>query len=141
MQESPDNIAISPRVRAAKAPFEWIGEQTIRVVEDIGQVSIMAGQTAAWLFRLYRVRVFVQALDSVGVGSLFIVVFTGLFTGLVLAYQSIIAFGMFERKPWLEEVHCRRVLCPRARTCSDWSDGRRPHRQRNDHGNRDDARD
>lgn len=83
-------------VRAARAPFEWLGHQTIGVVEDIGRISIIAAQTMIWLVRPpYRVRVFMQALDAVGVGSLFIVAFTGLFTGLVLAYQSIIAFGLF----------------------------------------------
>lgn len=82
--------------KVLKSPFEWLGNQTIGVVEDIGQLSIMAFQTVFWLIRPpYRLRVFMQAFDAVGVGSLFIVSFTGLFTGLVLAYQSVIAFGLF----------------------------------------------
>jgi phospholipid/cholesterol/gamma-HCH transport system permease protein len=96
VENSVEKKSVEERFAIVRAPFEWIGSQAITLVEDIGQISIMAGQTAAWLVRPpYRIRVFIQALDSVGVGSLFIVAFTGLFTGLVLAYQSVIAFGMF----------------------------------------------
>lgn len=79
-----------------KKAVEAVGERTIDAVEEIGQMVIMAVQTAAWTLRPpYRPRIFLEALDSVGVGSLFIVTFTGLFTGLVLSYQMVIAFGMF----------------------------------------------
>lgn len=79
-----------------KKPIESLGRGLIRNVEEVGHMAIMLGQTAVWLVRPpYRPRIFLQALDQVGVGSVFIVIFTGIFTGLVLAYQAIIAFAMF----------------------------------------------
>lgn len=79
-----------------KAMVESVGNGVIHNIEEIGQMTLMLVQTFVWLVRPpYRTRVFVQALDQVGVGSLFIVLFTGVFTGLVMAYQSVIAFAMF----------------------------------------------
>ncbi len=84
------------RVDTLKRPVEVIGEAVIGGVEQLGQLAIMGAQTLVWLVRPpYRPRIFMQALEQVGVGSLFITVFTGMFTGLVLAYQAIIAFGLF----------------------------------------------
>lgn len=79
-----------------KSPVERLGEVTIHAVEDLGRMAMLLIETAVWAVRPpYRLRVVLQALESVGVGSLFIVLFTGLFTGLVMAYQSIYAFGLF----------------------------------------------
>lgn len=79
-----------------KSPIEFIGAAVIRAVEEVGQMGIMSAQTAAWLVRPpYRFGVFFDALQSFGIGSLFIVLFTGVFTGLVMAYQSIIGFALF----------------------------------------------
>lgn len=57
----------------------------------------------ALLLRVFRtaltrpryVRDFVQQMDTIGVGSLFIVVLTGLFTGMVLALQSAVEMREF----------------------------------------------
>ena len=75
---------------------ERVGLKVIGAIEQCGHISMLLGQTLVWAVRPpYRVGVFFQALESVGVGSLFIVLFTGLFTGLVMAYQSIYAFSLF----------------------------------------------
>lgn len=79
-----------------KEAIEGIGERVIAMIEDFGHITMLLVQTFVWAVRPpYRVKIFMQALESVGVGSLFIVLFTGLFTGLVMAYQSIYAFGLF----------------------------------------------
>ena len=79
-----------------KAGVEHIGARAIGTVEDFGRICMMVGETFVWAVRPpYRVRILLQAFESVGVGSLFIVLFTGMFTGLVMAYQSIYAFGLF----------------------------------------------
>ena len=79
-----------------KAGVEQIGERTISAIEDVGNISMLLAQTLIWAVRPpYRFKIFLQALESVGVGSLLIVLFTGVFTGLVMAYQSIYAFGLF----------------------------------------------
>jgi phospholipid/cholesterol/gamma-HCH transport system permease protein len=79
-----------------KAGVESIGSAVLDAIENFGQVVILLVQTLVWMVRPpYRLRILLQALESIGVGSLFIVVFTGLFTGLVMAYQSIYAFSLF----------------------------------------------
>jgi len=79
-----------------KSGVERIGQQAIDFVEEIGNMMILLTQTFMWAVRPpFRPRIFLQAVESVGVGSLFIVLFTGLFTGLVLAYQSNYAFSLF----------------------------------------------
>lgn len=66
------------------------------VIEEIGRMFSMLVEAAIWGFRPpYRIRVIFQSFESVGVGSLFIVLLTGLFAGLVLAYQSDYAFRLF----------------------------------------------
>ncbi len=76
--------------------IERIGQAVIDAIEDVGHISMLLGQTFVWAVRPpYRVKIFMQALESVGVGSLFIVLFCGMFTGLVMAYQSVYAFGLF----------------------------------------------
>lgn len=83
-------------LKQLKAGIERIGSGTIGAIEDFGRIIILLIQTVVWAVRPpYRVRIIFQALESVGVGSLFIVLFTGLFTGLVMAYQSIYAFSLF----------------------------------------------
>lgn len=75
---------------------ERIGDWTIESVTHTGELAILSVRVLVWMFRPpYRVRLFLEAMESFGVGSLFIVCFTGVFTGLVLSYQSILAFGLF----------------------------------------------
>ncbi len=82
--------------QSIKAAVERLGTRAMGAVEEVGQMSMLLGQTFLWAARPpYRFKVFFQALESVGVGSLFIVLFTGTFTGLVMAYQSIYAFALF----------------------------------------------
>jgi len=83
-------------LKKAKAGVESVGNRAIGFVEELGQIMMMLGEAIIWAFRPpYRLRIWAQALDMVGVGSLPIVLLTGVFTGLVLAYQSFYAFRMF----------------------------------------------
>ncbi len=83
-------------IEMMKAPIEALGQRVIDGVEEIGQMIMLTVETFFWMVRPpYRFGLFFSALDSFGVGSLFIVLFTGLFTGFVMAYQSIIGFAMF----------------------------------------------
>ena len=79
-----------------KAGVEAIGNAAIGMVEELGQMAIMLVESFIWAFRPpYRLRIWFEALEEVGVGSLFIVLLTGMFTGLVMAYQSHYAFSLF----------------------------------------------
>ncbi len=53
-------------------------------------------ETIVWTFRPpFRIKLLFQAMEFVGVGSLFIVCLTGLFTGAVFALQGAGAFKLF----------------------------------------------
>lgn len=75
---------------------ESIGHYVLETVEAVGNTVLMAWESVVWLFRPpYRWRVFLQSLEFVGVGSFFIVVLTGAFTGMVMAVQTMYAFKLF----------------------------------------------
>ena len=79
-----------------KAPVEYIGNLVLDGIEELGQMAVMTVQSIVWLIRPpYRVQVFFEALQSFGGGSLFIVLFTGLFSGLVMSYQFYVGFSLF----------------------------------------------
>lgn len=79
-----------------KAGVEAIGNGAIGFVEELGQMAIMLVEAFIWALRPpYRPRIWFQALELVGVGSLPIVLLTGVFSGLVLAYQADYAFRIF----------------------------------------------
>lgn len=68
-----------------KAPVEWMKNALLEVQEYlrlVGQVG------RAVTTRPFYARDVVQQLDIIGIGSLTVVVLTGLFTGMVLALQS-----------------------------------------------------
>lgn len=79
-----------------KNGIEEIGRYVIGLIEELGRLVKMFVQTVLWTFRPpFRFRNIFQQLESVGVGSLPIVLLTGIFAGLVLAYQSDHAFRLF----------------------------------------------
>ena len=76
--------------------IESIGELVLAGIEGVGDMTLMAIDAVVWLFRRpFRWRVFLQAMEFVGVGSFFIVVLTGAFTGMVMAVQTAYAFKLF----------------------------------------------
>ena len=76
--------------------IESIGRWFIDAVEGVGRAATLLGQTLAWIPRPpYRIRLLFQAMEFVGVGSLFIVLLTGIFTGAVFALQGAGAFRLF----------------------------------------------
>jgi phospholipid/cholesterol/gamma-HCH transport system permease protein len=61
-----------------------------------GSISTMCMVTVYWAFRRpFRLGAIFQQMDFIGVKSLWVVVATGLTTGMVLALQSYTAFRMF----------------------------------------------
>ncbi len=79
-----------------KAPFESIGNGVFAGFQELGESMMLLGQTFQWMARPpYRLGLFMIQCEFIGVGSLFIVLLTGLFTGLVFALQSSFAFAKF----------------------------------------------
>ncbi|MDI1433351.1 MULTISPECIES: MlaE family ABC transporter permease [Polyangium] len=64
--------------------------------ENIGTTVSLTLQTVAWLFRPpFRASQMLAAMDYIGVQSIFLVGLTGLFSGMVVALQSVAALKQF----------------------------------------------
>lgn len=64
--------------------------------ENIGTTVSLTLQTVAWLFRPpFRIGQMLAAMDFIGVQSTFLVGLTGLFSGMVVALQSVYALKQF----------------------------------------------
>src|SRR6187551_2559890 len=58
-------------------------------MEMVGSVLALTGETLVWLIRPpYRLGQLLAAMEFIGVGSVFIVALTGVFSGMVLALQT-----------------------------------------------------
>src|SRR5207253_9245510 len=83
---------------APPAPAAWT--KPLRApIEMLGDLSIFFGQGVAAIFRPpYRVGLLFNQLEFMAYGSLFVVGLTGLFTGMVLARQTVYAFRLFNAR-------------------------------------------
>jgi phospholipid/cholesterol/gamma-HCH transport system permease protein len=83
-------------VRALRNAFEALGNLLLSFVEQVGGAVILAGEVGSWLVRPpYRASLFFQQMEFVGVGSLFIVLLTGTFTGMVFSLETVTGFSRF----------------------------------------------
>ena len=73
----------------AKSLWAVLGQPFISVFELVGSVLALTGETLVWLIRPpYRFGQLLLAMEFIGVGSVFIVALTGVFSGMVLALQT-----------------------------------------------------
>jgi phospholipid/cholesterol/gamma-HCH transport system permease protein len=73
-----------------------------RAVAQFGEHIIMLVRASLWLFRPpFRLRLFLDQMEFVGVGSLPIIMLVGLFTGAVTAVQAILALALFEQQRYV----------------------------------------
>lgn len=85
-----------PKPSVARTAIEGVGSALIRFVEQVGGLADLLFQVMKWSVRPpYRVQNLFAQLDFVGVGSIFIVALTGVFSGMVFAHQSWRAFDLF----------------------------------------------
>src|SRR5436190_13734828 len=76
--------------------FEAIGTRILSFIEQAGGMVMLAFNALAWMFRTpVRVGLWLQQMNFVGVGSFFIVLLTGTFTGMVFALQTVNGFARF----------------------------------------------
>ena len=76
--------------------FYYIGDEVIRFIRELGGILLMLLRAVRLTFTPpFRFHNFVKQMEFVGVKSLFIVVLTGLFSGMVLALQSYHGFRKF----------------------------------------------
>ncbi len=85
-----------PKPNVVHAAIESIGLGIYRFVEELGGLASLLFNIVKWGVRPpYRLQNVFAQLDFVGVGSIFIVALTGLFSGMVFAHQSWRAFELF----------------------------------------------
>jgi phospholipid/cholesterol/gamma-HCH transport system permease protein len=76
--------------------FRWVGTESIRFVEEAGQIMILFVKTLGWAFRPpFQAREIIKQMLEVGVRSFPVVIITAGFTGMVLALQSYTGFKRF----------------------------------------------
>jgi phospholipid/cholesterol/gamma-HCH transport system permease protein len=98
-----------------KRPPEWLKPLQVPI-EILGELSIFVAQSVLSVFRRpYRVGLLMVQLEFMAYGSMFVVGLTGLFTGMVLALQTVYAFGLFNAQSLVGatvEISLARELAP-----------------------------
>ena len=95
-QEQAEDNRPSVAGELVRAPFESLGAGVLGFFTEVGATAMLFFQTVAWAVRPpLRLKLLLTQCEFIGVGSLFIVLLTGLFTGLVFALQSSFAFAKF----------------------------------------------
>jgi phospholipid/cholesterol/gamma-HCH transport system permease protein len=71
-------------------------------VAIFGQHMILLGRAFTWLFRRpFRLRLYLEQMEFIGVGSMPIIMLVGFFSGAVTALQAITALAMFDQQRWV----------------------------------------
>jgi phospholipid/cholesterol/gamma-HCH transport system permease protein len=79
-----------------KDSIEQLGTKVLTSIENFGKMVIFFVSAVFLVFTPpYRLKNYLDTLEFVGVGSLFIIFLTGSFTGAVLALQGAYAFSQF----------------------------------------------
>jgi phospholipid/cholesterol/gamma-HCH transport system permease protein len=100
---------------APPGPAEWL-KPLLVPFEYLGELSMFTGASMLAIFRRpYRVGLLFTQLEFMAWGSMFVVGLTGLFTGMVLALQTVYAFGLFNAQSLVGatvELSLARELAP-----------------------------
>jgi phospholipid/cholesterol/gamma-HCH transport system permease protein len=88
MKSKNKSLALEILTMLVKGPRDLLGE--------VGELALLAGQVIMWTFRPpYRLQVYLDAMYFVGVGTVFIVLLVGGFTGAVFTLQSVLGLQIF----------------------------------------------
>jgi phospholipid/cholesterol/gamma-HCH transport system permease protein len=78
-----------------RVPVSILGSKTIQTFSSIGRISIFIHRFFYWIFKPpFRIRLIVDQLYFIGNKSVFIILLSGGFTGMVLAYQTYFGFKL-----------------------------------------------
>ena len=76
--------------------LDRLGKAMLYYVEEMGRILLLFLSVVAWMVRPpLKARNIVKQMEFVGVKSVFVVVLTGTFTGMVMALQGYHGFRMF----------------------------------------------
>jgi phospholipid/cholesterol/gamma-HCH transport system permease protein len=99
--EAPTDPAPAPAAADAGEPGwkvvgERVGTFVLAPLAELGMLARMLFETVFWLVRPpYRVRLLIEQMEFIGVGSVFLVSLTGFFIGAVLGLQLVDGFRQF----------------------------------------------
>jgi phospholipid/cholesterol/gamma-HCH transport system permease protein len=100
---------------APRRPPPWL-KPLQRPLEVLGELSMFTGSAVVSIFRRpYRFGLLLAHTEFMAWGSMFVVGLTGLFTGMVLALQTVYAFGLFNAQSLVGatvELSLARELAP-----------------------------
>ncbi len=83
-------------MRLLAAIFDSLGKSVLHAVEEMGRIILLFLSVLSWMVRPpWRLRNIFKQMEFVGVRSIFVVVLTGMFTGMVMALQGYHGFRMF----------------------------------------------
>jgi len=76
--------------------LSFIGTPFLKMSISSGNFLILFVESIIWLFRPpFRWRIILKQMEFIGVNSIFVVILTGTFTGMVFSFQSYIGFHKF----------------------------------------------
>ncbi len=76
--------------------LDRLGRAVLASVEEMGEIILLFVSVLGWMFRPpLKLRNIFKQMEFVGVRSIFVVVLTGTFTGMVMALQGYHGFRMF----------------------------------------------
>ncbi len=83
-------------MNAISTALDGLGKAMLSYVEEMGRILLLFLSVMAWMFRPpLKARNIFKQMEFVGVKSIFVVVLTGTFTGMVMALQGYHGFRMF----------------------------------------------
>jgi phospholipid/cholesterol/gamma-HCH transport system permease protein len=95
-QEAETPRAGNKVLNALRGAVEGFGNGIFKFISEVGGIATLGGLVARWAVRPpFRLQNLFAQFDFVGVGSIFIVLLTGTFSGMVFAHQSSRAFELF----------------------------------------------
>jgi phospholipid/cholesterol/gamma-HCH transport system permease protein len=105
MSQAPAETEAAPEGAGATTPpalktlFETLAAPVRLILGYFGEHSMLLFQATMWLFRRpFRMRLFLEQMQFVGVGSLPIIMLVGFFSGAVAAQQAINALSIFSQE-------------------------------------------
>lgn len=76
--------------------LSFIGTPFLKMSVSSGNFLLLFIESIIWLFRPpFRGRIILKQMEFIGVNSIFVVILTGTFTGMVFSFQSYIGFHKF----------------------------------------------
>lgn len=76
--------------------FDQLGKMVFPSVEEIGKILLLFFSALTWVVRPpLKLKLIFKQMEFVGVKSIFVVILTGSFTGMVMAFEGYRGFHMF----------------------------------------------